>query len=339
MVPMALGTPGKVATPKETPTKETPWKSEQTPSKKGLTLDTTPEPPVKKQQTGSLSSNRGDDSEHGDMSENKEKKKKKKEKKERKSTATAASDLEAEETEEQQEKRQWAKKWKHELPALVQYRESHNIFLHNLPPQGGSSHIRYLESRIMEADSGFFIKSIKAWRHELETQSQGVGQNADTARRRLLILESKAKERLSTMYNIQAEYLVEVFKYPRTGNRIPPDAPDGYGSMPMIGLYGLVDPYSITRITTTRSGLMTEDGEKKSTSKCYCSLCDYVVQNHPSVNNHFRTHLRLSLLCTINGCFHIEHGCNNMWAHVMKEHDIPSTHAAVPPSRRSKTKK
>ena len=49
MVPMAFDTPGKVATPKETPTKETPWKSEQMPSKKGLMLDTTPEPPVKKQ--------------------------------------------------------------------------------------------------------------------------------------------------------------------------------------------------------------------------------------------------------------------------------------------------
>ena len=191
----------------------------------------------------------------------------------------------------------------------------------------------------MEADSGFFIKSIKAWQHELETPSQGVGQNTDVAWHRLLIFESKAKERLSTMYNIQDEYLEEVFKYPGTGDRIPPNAPDGYGSTPMIGLYSLVDPYSIMRITTTWSGLTTEDGEKKSTSKCYCSLCNYVVQNHPSVNNHFRTHLHLSLLCTINGCFHIEHGCNNMWAHVRKEHDIPSAHAAVPPSRRSKKKK
>ena len=339
MVPMAFSTPRKVATPRETPTKETPRKSKQTPSKKGLTPDTTPEPPVKKQWTGSPSSDWGDDSMHGNASKNKKKKKKKKEKKERKSAATVASDSEADETEEQQEKCQWAKKWKHELQALVWYWESHNIFLHNLPPRGSSSHIGYLEYRITEADSGFFIKSIKVWQHELETQSQGVGQNADTAWHRLLILESKAKERLSTMYNIQAKYLVEVFKYPRTGDRIPPDAPDGYGSMPMIGLYGLVDPYSITQITTTRLGLTTEDREKKFTSKCYCSLCDYVVQNHPSVNNHFRTHLRLSLLCTINGCFHIEHGCNNMWTHVTKEHGIPSTHAAVLPSRRSKKKK
>ena len=169
MMPAVFSTPGKVATPRETPTKETPRKSEQTPSKKGLTPDTTPEPPIKKQQTSSPSSDWGNDSEHGDASENK---RKKKEKKERKSAATAASDSEADETEEQQEKRQWAKKLKHKLQALIQYRESHNIFLHNLPLRGGSSHIGYLESCITEADSGFFIKSIKAWRHELETQSR-----------------------------------------------------------------------------------------------------------------------------------------------------------------------
>ena len=134
MVPVAFGTLGKAATPKETPTKETPRKSEQMPSKKGLTPDTTPEPPIKKQRTGSLSSDQGDDSEHGDMSKNKKKKKKKKEKKEQKSVATAASDSEAKETEEQQEKCQWGKKWNHELQALIRYPESHNIFLHNLPP-------------------------------------------------------------------------------------------------------------------------------------------------------------------------------------------------------------
>ena len=81
MVPTAFGTPGKAATPRETPTKETPRKSEQTQSKKGLMLDTTPKPPIKKQRTGSPSSDWGDDSKHGNMSKNK-KKRKKKEKKE-----------------------------------------------------------------------------------------------------------------------------------------------------------------------------------------------------------------------------------------------------------------
>ena len=82
MVHMAFSTPGKAATPRETPTKETPRKSKQTPSKKNLTPDTTSEPLVKKQQTGLLSSDRGYDSKHGNASKNKKKKKKKKEKKE-----------------------------------------------------------------------------------------------------------------------------------------------------------------------------------------------------------------------------------------------------------------
>ena len=145
---------------------------------------------------------------------------------------------------------------------------------------------------------------------------------------------------MSTLYNIRAKYLVEVFKYSRTGNRIPMDTEDGYGSMSMIGLYGLMEPYSITCITTTQPWVMTKDGKKKLMSKCYCSLCDYVVQNHPLINNHFCMHLHLSLLCTIDGCFYIKHGCNDMWLHISREHGIPSTHMAVPPLRKSmKSKK
>ena len=150
------------------------------------------------------------------------------------------------------------------------------------------------------------------------------------------MLERMYEVELSSLHSVHAEYLVEVFKYPGTGNRIPTDAADGYGSTPMIGLYGLVEQHSIPRITTMQSGV---SGKKKSMSKCYCLLCDYLVQNHPSINNHVRMHLRLSLLCTINGCFHIENGCNNMWAHVTKEHNIPSGHSVVPPSKKSKSKK
>ena len=122
---------------------------------------------------------------------------------------------------------------------------------------------------------------------------------------------------------IHTEYLVELFKYPGTGNHILMDTADGYGMTPMIGLYGLVSPYSIARITTTQSRVVGKDRKKKSKSKCYCSVCDYVVQSHPSINNHIHTHLCLSLLCTINGCFTIEHGCADMWNHVTKEHENP----------------
>ena len=174
-----------------------------------------------------------------------------------------------------------------ELQVLKDYCESRNIFLHNLPEQGGGSHTGYLECCISEPSTGFFIKSFKTWRLELEKQSQGIGHSAMSVCRKLQMLKRMYGVKLSTLYNIRAEYLVEVFKYPGTGNRIPTDAEDGYGSTPMIGLYSLVEPYSITHITTTQSGVMTKDGKKKLTSKCYCSLCDYMVQNHPSINNHF----------------------------------------------------
>ena len=250
-----------------------------------------------------------------------------------------ATDLETEETEEQQEKHQQARKWKAELQVLKDYRESCNIFLHNLPEWGGGSHTGYLESHISEPGAGFFIKSFKTWWLELDKQSQGIGQSAMSGHRKLQMLERMYGVKLSTLYNVRTEYLVEVFKYPRTGNCIPTDAEDGYGSMPMIGLYGLMEPYSITHITTMQSRVMTKDWKKKLTSKCYCTLCDYMVQNHPSINNHFCAHLHLSLLCTIEGCFFIEHGCNDMWLHIGREHGIPSTHAAVPPLRKSKKSK
>ena len=306
-------------------------------AKKLLTPDKSNEPPVEMQWTGSPSSDQGSETDHGKA--DKSKKKKKRKKKEPKSEPTMATDSETEETEEQQEKHQRVRKWKVELQVLKDYYESHNIFVHNLPEWGGSSHIEYLESRISEPGAGFFIKSFKTWWLELKKQSQGIGHSVMSARHKLQMLKQMYGVKLSTLYNVRAEYLVEVFKYPRTGNHIPTDTEDGYGSMPMMGLYSLMEPYSIMRITTMQSRVMTKDGKKKLTSKCYCSLCDYMVQNHPLINNHFHAHLCLSLLCTINGCFYIEHGCNDMWLHIGREHGIPSAHVAVPPLRKSRKSK
>ena len=153
----------------------------------------------------------------------------------------------------------------------------------------------YLESRISEPGASSFIKLIRTWWLELEKQSQGIGHSVMSAHRKLQKLERMCGVKLSSLNNVHAKYLVEVFKYPGTGNRIPTDTVDGYGSTPMIGLYSLMELYSITCITTTQSRVVTLDGKKKLMSKCYCSLYDYVVQNHLSVNNHFRVHLHLSL--------------------------------------------
>ena len=225
--------------------KDTPKKGEQMLGKKLLMPDKSTEPPVKKQRTGSPSSDQGSKTDHSKTDKSK--------KKEPKSEPTVATDSETEETEEQQKKCQRVRKWKAELQVLKDYRESRNIFLHNLLEWGGCSHMGYLESCISEPGTGFFIKSFKTWQLELEKQSQGIGHSAMSACCKLQTLEQMYGVKLSSLNNIHTEYLVEVFKYPGTGNCIPTDAEDGYGSMPMIGLYGLMEPYSIMCITTTQS--------------------------------------------------------------------------------------
>ena len=86
---------------KDTPKKDTPKKGEQTPSNKILTPDKSAELPVKKQWTGSPSSDQGSETDRGRADKST---KKKKRKKEPKSEPTVVTDLETEETEEQQEK-------------------------------------------------------------------------------------------------------------------------------------------------------------------------------------------------------------------------------------------
>ena len=175
----AKGTPVKDTPKKDTPRKDAPKKGEQMPSKKILTPDKSAELLVKKQWTGSPSSDQGSETDHGET--DKSKKKKKRQKKEPKSEPTVATDSETEETEEQQKKCQQARKWKAELQVLKDYHESHNIFLHNLPECGGCSHMGYFESHISEPGAGFFIKSIKTWWLELEKQSQGIGHSVMSA--------------------------------------------------------------------------------------------------------------------------------------------------------------
>ena len=194
----------------------------------------------------------------------------------------------------------------------------------------------YLETRIQDAGPGyFFIWSFQDWREELQKQGQGLGHTAIATCHKLQMLEHKERLVMLHTYGVHAEYLVEVFKNPGTGNHIQPDSEDGYGMTQMIGLYGLVEPYSIVQITITQSGVV-KDRKKKCTSKCYCMICEYAVQNHPSMNNHIQTHLRLSLLFTVDSCFTIEHGCTEMWNHGTNEHQITPSQPAV---KTKKTKK
>ena len=69
----------------------------------------------------------------------------------------------------------------------------------------------HLESHISEPSTGFFIKSFKAWWVELEKQSQGIGNSAISAHRKLQTLKQIYGVKLLTLNNVRAEYLVDVF--------------------------------------------------------------------------------------------------------------------------------
>ena len=87
----------------------------------------------------------------------------------------------------------------------------------------------YVESRVQYTGEGyFFIWSFNDWRNELQKQNQGLGLSATTVHQRLQTLEHMEKVKLSNIYGIRTEYLVEVFKYPGTGDRIPSDSDDMY---------------------------------------------------------------------------------------------------------------
>ena len=75
----------------------------------------------------------------------------------------------------------------------------------------------YLESCILDAGAGFFIKSFKAWPVELQKQSQGIRHSVISARCKLQTLKQMHGVKLLTQYNVHTEYLVEIFKYPGTG--------------------------------------------------------------------------------------------------------------------------
>ena len=150
------------------------------------------------------------------------------------------------------------------MEPLQLYYESHNIFLKALSARNGGSHVGYLETHLQDAGpSFFFIRSFEDWREELQKQSQGLGHSSVKLCCRLQMLERKEKLNLSHTYSICTKYLVEVFKCPGTGKHIPSDSDDGYGMTQMIGLYGLVKPYSIIRITTTQFRVV-KDGKKSS---------------------------------------------------------------------------
>ena len=89
----------------------------------------------------------------------------------------------------------------------------------------------------------------------------------------------------------------------------------------MIGLYRLLDPASISRVTAKKFKENPPGAPVKHTSDGFCLFCAYVVQNHCSLNNHIRRHLRLALFCNLGDCFFVTTDATKMWDHGKTKHE------------------
>ena len=100
-----------------------------------------------------------------------------------------------------------------------------------------------------------------------------------------------------------------------TGERtlILEDDASGFAKESMLGLYHLFPHASVSRYSVAVPIPGTD--KKKTFSDAFCPFCDFKISKHDIMNDHIRMHLRMYLICRVDGCFHIEQECAVMWNH------------------------
>ena len=100
-----------------------------------------------------------------------------------------------------------------------------------------------------------------------------------------------------------------------TGERtlIMEDDLNGFAKESMLGLYYLFPHATVSQYSVTISIQGVE--KKKTFSDAFCPFCDFKISKHDVLNDHIRMHLRMFLICRVDGCFHIEQECAAMWNH------------------------
>ena len=91
------------------------------------------------------------------------------------------------------------------------------------------------------------------------------------------------------------------------------DDPSGFAKESMLGLYYLFPHAGVSRYSVTIPIPGTE--KKKTFSEAFCPFCDFKISKHDILNYHICMHLRMFLICRVDGCFHIEQECAAMWNH------------------------
>ena len=212
-------------------------------------------------------------------------------------------------------------KWDSALLRTKEYLIEENISIDNVPASNGNDYSSYITKRLAQDrvlldihGVGYIDRKIASWEKDPKTNKR-VLKHARAAK--------AAFGEITFSGNIAPTRMVRAFcMIGDNGKRMPLGSTDtDMIKKNMIGLYRLLDPASISRVTAKKFKENLPGEKVKHMSDGFCPFCAYIVQNHCSLNNHIRRHLRLALFCNLGDCFYVTTDATKMWDHGKAKHD------------------
>ena len=214
-----------------------------------------------------------------------------------------------------------ALKWDLAFLCTKEYLIEEGISIDNVPDSNGKDYSSYIDKRMAHDrvlldiyGVGYIDKKIASWERDPKANKR-VLKHARAAKTAFGLITFSG--------NIAPTRMVRAFcMIGDNGKRMPLSSSDtDMIKKNMIGLYRLLDPASISRVTAKKFKDNPPGAPVKHTSDGFCPFCAYVVQNHCSLNNHIRRHLRLALFCNLGDCFFITTDATKMWDHGKTKHE------------------
>ena len=211
--------------------------------------------------------------------------------------------------------------WAQHGKSLTDYRIKKKILPESCPGSCDASHEEYVQALMVEHGGLLsvttFAQEIKYFEKVAQDKERSKStrkKSADFAKK-MKDVEATAFKGTKDRYPTYLSNAFECYTARDTGERtlIMEDDPQGFAKESMLGLYYLFPHAAVSRYSVTIS---VQGAEKKKTfSDAFCPFCDFKISKHDQLNDHIRMHLRMFLICRVDGCFHIEQECAAMWNH------------------------
>ena len=211
--------------------------------------------------------------------------------------------------------------WAQHRKTLTDYRIKKGILPENCPGSCDASHEEFVQARMVEHGGLLGVttlaQEIKYFQKvaQDEERSKGTRRKSADYTKKVKDIEATTFRGTRDRYPTYLSNVFECYVTRDTGERtlILEDDPSGFAKESMLGLYYLFPHAAVSRYSVTISIQGTE--KKKTFSDAFCPFCDFKISKHDVLNDHIRMHLRMFLICRVDGCFHIEQECAAMWNH------------------------